>query len=259
MVLDDINQLINYGLRSGFEILKIGEVSGYPLIALNRRSPASAPHIVVSSGIHGDEPASVHAIITLLKSGFFNDDFNWSLAPLLNPTGFAAQSRGNIDGIDLNRDFLHPKTTEIQSYTRFLDTIAPIDLSIAIHEDLEATGYYIFAIGGDTAESMASDALKAVSKIGPIETEPMIDDHPASNGLIIPMEHLDLSSMDEWPEAVYMSQEMSALNLTLESPSALPLNRRIPMHTSAIKTALSRYNNAGGNRTMNKNASKRVL
>ena len=82
----------------------------------------------------------------------------------------------------------------------------------------------------------------------PIETEPLIDDHPASNGLILPMEHMDLSSMDEWPEAIYMSQKKSALSLTLESPSTLPLDRRIPMHVSAVKTAISRYKKAGDKR-----------
>ena len=41
--------------------------------------------------------------------------------PCLNPDGFMLNTRGNADGIDLNRDYRHLETDEITAHVRWLE------------------------------------------------------------------------------------------------------------------------------------------
>ena len=63
---------------------------------------------LISAGIHGDEPAGVETICSFLEQKEFlkyADDWELTLLPCINPTGYELKIRENHEGQDLNRLF----------------------------------------------------------------------------------------------------------------------------------------------------------
>jgi murein tripeptide amidase MpaA len=71
----------------------------------------------------------------LLERGFFDARAVWFLCPLLNPVGLAHGTRENAGGLDLNRDYLHPASTEVRAHTAWLQRQPRFDLALILHED----------------------------------------------------------------------------------------------------------------------------
>lgn len=65
------------------------------------------PTVLVSAGVHGDEPAGVYAIVDFLEheAGQYADKVNLCVFPCMNPGGFEANTRHTMSGVDLNRSF----------------------------------------------------------------------------------------------------------------------------------------------------------
>ena len=106
---------------------------------------SEGPTILLSTGIHGDEPAGPLAALAFLESGP-PSDFNWLITPLLNPTGIALGTRENAAGLDLNRDYGQAQSPEIQAHLAWLAQQRCPDLFISLHEDYDATGFYLYEI-----------------------------------------------------------------------------------------------------------------
>jgi hypothetical protein len=102
------------------------------------------PAIVVSAGVHGDEPAGVWALASLVRDGLLDPRFAYRLWPCLNPTGFDAGTRANADGVDVNRSFGGGgRSPEARAVTT-ADRDRRFALTIDLHEDHEADGFYLY-------------------------------------------------------------------------------------------------------------------
>jgi murein peptide amidase A len=121
--------------NQGFRVEPFGELAGFPLFALTKRTPGPRPRIYLSAGIHGDEPAGPLALLDLLARGVFDRRAVWLICPLLNPAGFARRTRENADGVDLNRDYKTLCSLEIQAHARWLQRQPNFDLALCVHED----------------------------------------------------------------------------------------------------------------------------
>ncbi len=221
--------------ESGFVPSVLAELAAGPLIVWER--PGNGPHIYLSAGIHGDEPAGPLAILALLDSGFFTSDFHWSLCPVLNPTGLVAGTRENGDGTDLNRDYWLRETLEITAHTRWLDTIATPDLVVSLHEDWETTGFYFYEINlGVDDPQRAQQILQAVRPWFSPEPGPEIDGHEVrADGWIYHAAEPDLP--EGWPEAIYLAEKGCPVSFTFETPSRAPLCQRVAAHAAAVRAA----------------------
>jgi protein MpaA len=226
------------GASAGFRLEPFGEIAGLPLLALTRRTPGPRPRIYLSAGIHGDEPAAPLALLHLLERGGFDASAVWFLCPLLNPLGFVRGTRENADGVDLNRDYKDPSTTEVRAHTRWLERQPPFDLAICLHEDWEARGFYLYELNRHQVRSHARSVLAAVAPVCPIDTSPVIDGRPVDEpGIIRPV--ADPVLRDRWPEAIYLQSHHSELGYTLETPSALPLAHRRSAHEAAVERLIA--------------------
>jgi murein peptide amidase A len=78
-------------------------VRGTPIVAFERGNPASPRKVLVVGCIHGTECAGIAVVQLLARSQPRNIDL-W-LMPNLNPDGYAADTRQNAHGVDLNRNF----------------------------------------------------------------------------------------------------------------------------------------------------------
>lgn len=227
------------GQTAGFQIEQYGEIDGFPLIAMTKRTPGQRPRIYISAGMHGDEPAPPLTLLRLLETGFFDERATWFICPILNPTGLVRGTRENANGLDLNRDFLDIQATETRRHISWLQRQPLFHLTLCIHEDWESTGYYLYELNPYQRPSLAQTILGAVRACCPIDEAAVIDGRTtAAPGIIRPID--DPLLRETWPEAIYLRAHHTTISYTLESPSAFPLEHRITAHRAAITSATAR-------------------
>lgn len=181
--------------------------------------------IYISTGMHGDEPAGPLAALRLLEENLWPQDAELWLLPCLNPTGFPLNSRENRDKVDLNRDYLEPKSAEVKTHIAWLNSQPKFDVTLCLHEDWESHGFYVYELNPDGLPSFAAPMVSAVSKVCPIDLSEEIEGRPAKGGIIFP--NVDPASRPQWPEAFYLLQYKTRLSYTLEAPSDFDLKPRV--------------------------------
>jgi murein peptide amidase A len=231
-----VSQFESAGLKAGFTGQEFGKVGAVPLLALTKRTAGKKPRIYLSAGIHGDEPAAPLTLLSMLESGDFDARAVWFLCPLLNPAGFSKGVRENAAGTDLNRDYRHLESPEIQAHVVWLKSQPNFDLAVCVHEDWESKGFYLYELNPDKRPSLAENMIKAVSKACPIELSPVIEGREAKGGIIRPS--TDPLEREKWPEAVYLLAHHTRFTYTVESPSSLPLETRLAALRTALRTAI---------------------
>jgi len=223
----------------GFRVEHYGRIEKTPLLALTKRTSGPRPRIYISAGIHGDEPAPPLALAELLESGLFDARAVWFLCPLLNPAGFTCHTRENADRLDLNRDYKALRSVEIQAHARWLQRQPNFDVTLGLHEDYDARGFYVYELNPGGRRSHARAMIDSVADICPIETAMVIDGHSvAEPGIIRPI--ADPLLRDPWPESIYLRAHHTQLAYTIETPSSLPLRQRINALSRAIQVAVKR-------------------
>lgn len=239
----DINRILQDGLAAAREYhWQIEEipVSEKPALFAFRRLAESMDRrsrkIYISTGIHGDEPAGPLAVCELLRQNCWPADADIWLCPCLNPTGFPLNRRENADGVDLNRDYRHLKSAEVRAHVAWLEKQRRFDLTLCLHEDWEAHGFYVYEVNPDDEPSLSGKMIEAVSKVCPIDRSPIIEDRPAQGGIIRP--DIDPAKRPQWPEAFYLIMNKTRHSYTLESPSDFPLSTRVAALVGATRAAL---------------------
>jgi hypothetical protein len=197
----------------------------------------SRHRVYISSGIHGDEPAGPLAALKFLEMGSFPEDISIWLVPCLNPRGFDLNSRTNEEGLDLNRDYRDPKSAIVRAHIRWLEERPQFDLSLALHEDWESHGFYLYELNPDLRPSCAEAVIEAVSKVCPIDLSPEIEGRKAAGGIVCA--NPDLVKRPDWPEAFYLIHRKTRLTYTFESPSDFPLEVRVDALVTGVNKALS--------------------
>lgn len=251
-----LDRVRTLGRRARFEVQPVGMVDGLPLLVLRRKAqtsdgealPQPTANLYLSAGVHGDEPAGPLALLRLLQQRWFSPDIEWTLFPLLNPTGMALGKRENSRGEDLNRDYFQSSSKEVQAHHQWLqDHCDPqhYDLSLLLHEDWESTGFYMYELSRIPGRSIAEPMLQAAQQWMPVDVSETIDGYRASQGRIAPLESDEFSLDDDsnlpGAEAVYLSKYYSQLNYTLETPSTLPIATRIDTQVNVIQAGIEQF------------------
>ena len=221
----------------GWCVEELGGQGDLKSVALQRPSEIATRRIYISTGIHGDEPAGPLAIRQLLRENSWPADAALWLCPCLNPTGFALNRRENAQGIDLNRDYRHLETDETRAHSAWLKRQPDFDLTLCVHEDWEAHGFYLYELNPDQRLSPAERIIEAVAKVCPIDHSPLVDGREARNGIIRP--DLDPAKRPRWPEAFFLIQNKTRHCFTLEAASDFPIETRVGALVTAVRAALA--------------------
>ena len=86
----------------------IGTAHNYPIHQVCLVSSTDTPsHILVTGGVHGDEPAGVEAVLQFLErdNTVLLKEFSFLVIPCMNPYGYVHNTRETRNGIDINRAF----------------------------------------------------------------------------------------------------------------------------------------------------------
>ncbi|MDI6721043.1 MAG: M14 family metallocarboxypeptidase [Candidatus Aenigmarchaeota archaeon] len=127
------------------------EGSRFPITAIEI---GKGSKVLVATGIHGDEPAAPEALIRFIESKnapSFLRGFHVTIFPILNPIGFAKNTRKN-GKIDLNRHYgcrrLHKENRIVEEYVKS----KKYDMMISLHEDVDMDSFYMYETGCFDAE-----------------------------------------------------------------------------------------------------------
>lgn len=128
----------------GWQVERVGENRIY-LDRFTTPGPHRAVSLLITAGIHGNEPAGILALFRLLAE---HSPDRWpglslTLIPCINRWGFEAGSRYNYDSLDLNRSFAFASPRELKLYKSLLHKNR-FHYYIDLHEDFRCRKHYIY-------------------------------------------------------------------------------------------------------------------
>ena len=91
--------------------------------------------VLISGGLHGDEPAGVFTIIEFFKkhAADYLDKFEFTAFPCVNPFGFENNTHPNAEGLNLNRQF--KKNTASPETKLIMRELEEYVFTMDFHED----------------------------------------------------------------------------------------------------------------------------
>jgi murein peptide amidase A len=182
--------------------------------------------VLLAAGVHGDEPAGPHALLELAENDLLDPRFSYRIWPCTNPTGYDAGTRESIDGCDINRTFGRgggsPEAKAIVIANRDRKFVLALDL----HEDDEATGFYLYEYGDDRGRAVV-EAVRASGM--PVD----------SRGHLRPDPVAEAEEIGGLSLSLLLSRNAARRVMTLETPSTHDFAERIAAHVLAVRTALS--------------------
>ncbi len=251
---------------SGHRLMKAGLVTtdagACPIYAvLTRNNRADLPRIILSAGIHGEEPAGVYVLLEFMNRGMarYLQHFSFLILPCLNPYGFTRSVRYGSHGADLNRSFDGDAgVPEVDAVKDVLHQFSgPYCLAIDLHEtdtymprgeafsveDIPA-GFYMYETTPGSRPVLGPAILKAIDTAGyPITKRQLVYGAECCNGLIAAAspDGPDDPTLPEFNGTLdwYMlKKNYTQHSITIETPTAWPLKRRIAAHKKALISAM---------------------
>ena len=144
--------------------------------------------IGIFAAIHGDEPATAHAVVEFLRLLEKTPDFAAGYClfayPVCNPTGYEDNTRYSRRGRDLNREFWNNSgEPEVRLLEEELAMHAFHGI-ISLHADDTSHGIYGLVRGATLTKHLLRPALAAAEQILPCNENAIIDGFNARNGII---------------------------------------------------------------------------
>ncbi len=115
---------------------------------------------LLSSYIHGNEHETLQANLTTLKNVLQQELLDsWEIIsiPVANPDGKQYNMRYNINGIDLNRDFIQKKAKETKTIIQLYDSFKP-EIVLDYHSNL-SNKFSCLILPGTTDVKLCSDII----------------------------------------------------------------------------------------------------
>lgn len=207
---------------------------------------ARRPTIAIAAGVHGDEPAGPWALLELVESRLLDLRFSYQIWPCTNPTGLDARTRANADGVDINRTFGRgggsPEARTVIEASR----ARTFTLSLDLHEDCDATGFYCYEYGGGqigrsilavlSARGFPIDPLEVTFGVaGPLEDKACVREW----GRVVADAFREASLLGGLSYSLALAQGGTRHALTFETPSSAAWEARLAMHRTGVLAAVS--------------------
>ncbi|PZR56661.1 MAG: hypothetical protein DLM50_07455 [Candidatus Meridianibacter frigidus] len=237
-------------LRSA-NVVRLREVAcvGAPrTLLLAECGESGRPVVALTAGVHGDEPAAVWAVLSMVEDGLLDPRFAYRIWPCTNPTGFEAGTRENLEGTDINRSFgrggMSPESAAILTSNRDRQFALTIDC----HEDPQATGFYCYelerwvpGVGRRIVDVLDMCGLPVESLNGDLDIGYPSDDavRRIERGRIVPDYERARAHFSGLTYSLSVGARAARRALTLEAPGARAMDLRIATLRVAVVAAVS--------------------
>lgn len=159
--IDEVQRRIDRCVdQPGVSVEKLGEIDGHPVRAVHfgHTGPSAEPklRVVVTGGVHGNEPCGTGAAMLLLeqllKDPKLCEEVSFTVVPLMNPRGYEAGHRRTPGDTDLNRHFYvedhDPDPSHRPAEVEMLEGLLekkPFDLAIDLHSGYASRdGFWVY-------------------------------------------------------------------------------------------------------------------
>ncbi len=221
--------------RLNVSIELIGTAHSYPIHQIRLASSADTPrHILITGGMHGDEPAGVEAVLQFLErnNSTLLKEFSFLVIPCINPYGYVHNTRETLGDIDINRAFETGDIAEVAIIKKALGQ-NQFSLAIDFHEDYDATGFYLYE-GKRDEKYIGPDLATAAKTIGPMDPDDPGEDAPdLAEGV-----YKVATSWGTQGLTPYLLHFHSEHVIISETPTVWQLEQRAALHLTILDTAL---------------------
>lgn len=207
------------------------------LVFQRHRDEDVSIRLAIFAGIHGDEPAGVHALCDFVKAleglPSMGRQYLIHVYPLCNPTGYEDGTRESRAGKDLNREFwkgsLEPEVQLLEreilreNYHGF----------ISLHSDDTTDGLYGFARGATLTQHLLKPALSVAESALPVNRSSTIDGFHAVEGII----HSAYDGILSAPPGT----KPEPFEIVLETPTTAPLHLQRASFVLALGEIIRHY------------------
>lgn len=214
----------------------LGTAHTYPIYQIRLASSADKPQqVLITGGVHGDEPAGVEAVLRFLARDNTEllENFSFLVIPCINPYGYVHDTRETVADIDINRAFETKEVAEVAIVKKVLGQ-TQFSLAIDFHEDYDATGFYLYE-GKRDEKYIGSELATAAKAIGPLDPEDPGEDAPN----IAPGVYKVATSWGTQGLAPYLLHFHSEHVIISETPTVWSLEQRVTLHLAILDTALN--------------------
>ena len=222
--------------RLDLPIELLGTVHDYPIHQIRLASSAhTSQRVLITGGMHGDEPAGVEAVLQFLArdNTALLKNFSFLVIPCINPYGYVHNTRETLDGIDINRAFETEDVPEVAIVKKVLGK-TQFSLAIDFHEDYDATGFYLYE-GKRDGKYIGPKLAAAAKAIGPIDPEDPGEDAPdLAEGV-----YEVATAWGTQGLAPYLLHFHSEHVIISETPTVWQLGQRAALHLAILDTALN--------------------
>jgi protein MpaA len=215
------------------------------LLCVDAGDPAM-PAIAIAAGVHGDEPAGPWTLLELIETGALDPSFCYRIWPCVNASGFIAGTRENADGVDVNRTFDGVGGSREASAVLATNRGLKFALSLDLHEDYDAVGFYCYEYGGGEIGRRVVAALEVTGfPIDPLEATfdlagPLDEAHCVrERGRVVADAAHEMAMLGGLSYSMAISRGAARHALTFETPSAAPWPTRLAMHRAAVLAAIA--------------------
>jgi hypothetical protein len=237
----------------GVRVREIACVGAPRTLLVAELGDSAAPTVALSAGAHGDEPAAPWALLALVRDGLLDDRFAYRIWPCVNPSGYAAGTRANAEGHDVNRSFSRGGTTPEARAVFTANRDRRFVLAIDLHEDFEADGCYVYEpLRPGFAAEYAPRIVRALDDAGlPVQAlesgfdlgaPPGFDPaemYRLDRGTVLVDYEAEMAAFEGLPSSLALMYRGTPAALTFETPRPRPWDERIAAHRVAVTTALA--------------------
>ncbi|MBI9084836.1 MAG: M14 family metallocarboxypeptidase [Desulfobacterales bacterium] len=216
------------------------EEEAHPLWHITRKAKKNpVRRVLITSGIHGNEPGGVETVLAFIRALDAEPDrypnIEFHILPLLNPWGWTRNLRFNSNGTDINRDFSSFESVKARAIRTLVGQMR-FDLVVNLHEDPEATGFYMYQYARPD-KVLCRQIIETVRQSGfPVEQEIRMLLLKTEEGLIDAplwgLWYMRLTRQLSFDN--YCRLELSINVFTLETPMQGPMDTRVAVQLKAL-------------------------
>lgn len=246
----------------GIKVASLAEVRyedrRFPLLLIeSAATPAGneLPAVLISGGVHGDEPAGVHAALEFLRYDLprFSEMFRLFVLPCVNPSGYEADTLETVNGVNLNRCFGRnsnaPEVRAVESWlahsglqfrvTFDLHEVPPQYTGEGFVESDNPTATYLYETVTDGSERIGGRMIGTLPADVEVCDWPEIYNDINTGGVVSYPEacrnvvYAERTSLD-----AYLNGRFTRHSFTTETPTGWDLDKRVAVQRHYLRTAL---------------------